>query len=169
VFADPFGLPQALGGIAILAGIALSSLQVMRATSVRPERPTTVSSRATDGNVAPDPTALGRFHARVPTPIAVRRSLRRRSASRLRRGSHALRGGGASWRLFARPPVQRSRPGGTTAGQYERHHGRFAVALTAAGFPPCCSEPGRASSTAETTSQSALARMNAYSPDRTRF
>ena len=59
VFADPFGLPQAIGGVAIITGIALGMVPLFRPARVRPAR----SARP------PAPPAL-RLVAAVPAAAA---------------------------------------------------------------------------------------------------
>jgi O-acetylserine/cysteine efflux transporter len=60
LFADPVGMAQLAGGVAILAGIGLSSLQVMRAERLRPGRPGAEAS----------PVPLSASPGRAPQPAS---------------------------------------------------------------------------------------------------
>ncbi len=125
LFADPLGPVQVAGGAAIVAGIALSTLQVVRAERLRRVRPAATSTSAA---ISAGPAAtVGSLPRPGEAPSLVRRTrfprLRdahaARLAGRLRPAGHASRRTGAAGRRSGigrrsgngRGPGTRHRPG----------------------------------------------------------
>jgi O-acetylserine/cysteine efflux transporter len=123
LFADPLGPVQVAGGAAIVTGIALSTLQVVRAERLRQARPAAAaSSAAISARMA---ETVGSLPRPGEAPSVVRRTrfprLRdagaARLAGRLRPAGHANGRGGAYGRL---PGIGR-RGSGTARGSASRH------------------------------------------------